>query len=341
MCWPVLARRFSRRWRRNVIAALSVVLFALLPALFGVAQAPAPSVAQAGDESLPMLGAELDQAQILGVLQAAAVSNLQSVGHTSVVLRAKLHAPIDAAFKPQTFERPRGYAAEVAAYRLARLVALDNVPPGTVRRFQRDQFKAQLRGDDSPVGSRLVEGMRFDPQGWVQGAMVYWIPTMQTLPLEKKPLWDQWHAWLRQGESIPQEQRSLAGDLATMIAWDYWIANWDRFSGGNVLWLPSAGRLFLRDHDLAFAHPLPARLHDRLRGHLESVQRFSRRFVRQLIRLQRVELTAALRADGAIGRDALLTAAQVDDLWDRRAALLSYVGALVDSFGVEQVLCFP
>lgn len=347
MFWPAPA---SRLRVRSVAAWLAGGAALLLCGVKSSAQSPqltAPEVAPVSPpsanlgEALPMLGAELDQEQILYVLQTAPAMEFSAVGTTSLVLRTRLDAAIDGVFKPQTLTRGKGFAAELAAYRLARLLSFDNVPPSVLRRFHRDQLKAHWQGAEQLASLRGLNSLRVDRRGWVWGATIYWIPTMQSLPLEKNPWWAQWHGWLKQGGDIPDDQRSLAADLSTMIAWDYLIANWDRFSGGNTHWLASAGRLFFRDHDLAFNAPLPARLQDRLREHLQSVQRFSRAFVRQLQELQRPQLVDALRCSDLPEQASLLSPQQLDELWDRRAALLSYIGALIDSFGVEKVLAFP
>src|SRR6478735_5009080 len=59
----------------------------------------------------------------------------KSIGHTSVVFKVKLEGGLDAAFKPRSRRGNGRYRGEVAAYRLARALDLDNVPRAMVRPF--------------------------------------------------------------------------------------------------------------------------------------------------------------------------------------------------------------
>jgi hypothetical protein len=147
--------------------------------------------------------------------------------------------------------------------------------------------------------------------------------------------------WLSVGGEVPPEDAALARDLSTMLAFDYLIGNWDRWSGGNVTLDPSGRRLYVRDHNVAFLEPMTAERYERIRGHLERVERFSRGFVRRVSELDEARIRLALAEDPESQDRALLDDAQIAGVLSRRRALLSYVGALVDVHGRERVLVWP
>src|SRR5580700_10938504 len=77
-----------------------------------------------------------------------------SIGHTSYVLKLRLSDGAKAAFKPRS-KLPLGdhrYRGEIAAYRLARALGLDNVPPAFPRAFD----AATLRSLEPSVPERAL-----------------------------------------------------------------------------------------------------------------------------------------------------------------------------------------
>src|ERR1700733_15265362 len=88
----------------------------------------------------------------------------KSVGHTSYVLKLTLEGGIVAAFKPRS-RLPLGdrrYKGEIAAYRLAIALGLDNVPRAMPRSFAADELRA--------VQADLEEKALIDDDGRVRGA---------------------------------------------------------------------------------------------------------------------------------------------------------------------------
>jgi hypothetical protein len=98
----------------------------------------------------------------------------------------------------------------------------------------------------------------------------------------------------------------------------------------------------VRDHNLALLAPLPDAQHERLLGPLRRVERFSRRFTGALRALDEARVRASLAADPAFAEGVVdVDAGQIAGILERREALLSRVGALVDVYGDEAVLAFP
>jgi hypothetical protein len=257
----------------------------------------------------------------------------KSIGHTSYVLKLTLEGGAVAAFKPRSKVpvREERYKGEIAAYRLATVLGLSNVPRAIPRSFAADDLRA-VRADFDEKG-------RVDDDGRVRGALIPWIDGYRVLPLEDPRQRARWESWLFDANAtIPDDQRGLAASVSTMLAFDYLTANWDRWSGGNVAQDGASGQVLFVDNDGAFYEwPAPATLAHQ-RRQLERVTRFSRRFVDALRALDSEMLRSA------IGEEApgvpLLSARSVAGVQLRRATVLAIVDARVGDAGAGATLTF-
>lgn len=286
---------------------------------------------------LPFAGGEVDQDTILEGMQSRYPRTFRQVGTTSVTMRMDLGGSLHAAFKPRTSSHPRGYLAEIAAYRIARLLRMDNVPPVVGRRVPRALMRAQFQSDHPEDWEPVREEIRWDAPGVARGAVIYWIPHMRSSELSTEEGIDAVASWLRVDGELPEESSVLARDLSALFAFDYLIGNWDRLSGGNISTTEEGDRLFVRDHNVAFQPRLRGGRYRRIRGNLERVQRFSRDFVRAVEGIDRESLTAALSEDPESEERSILTEEQIDGVLTRARALLSYVAALVEVYGPARV----
>lgn len=288
------------------------------------------------------LGSSESVESILTRLSEQRPRRVRQVGTSSVTLRLDLGDGLESAFKPRTRTHPRGYLAEIAAYRIARALGMDNVPPVIGRRLPRpileERFESAHTQED---WAAIREDIRWDAPGLVRGAAIYWVPRMRPSELETARDLSSVAPWLSQSGEVPAERASVARDLSTMIAFDYLIGNWDRWSGGNVSTDQSGERLFVRDHNVAFIEPMTADRYERLRGHLQRVERFSRVFVQRVGELDEARLRLALAEDPESAERPVLDDTQIAAVLARRRALLSYVGALVEVHGRERVLAWP
>lgn len=292
-------------------------------------------------------GTGLAAGEILKRIAGAEPLSFRSVGNTSIVLKVDLEGEIDAAFKPAWRRRPGGWLLEVAAYRLARLLGLETVPPVVTRRISRQELKGglELGRDRGGLWRDYEQELLWEEDGRVPGAAILWVQGMRDLGLERRrgALGMQtWSAWLRvDGEPVPEEARALAADLSNMLAFDYLIGNPDRFSGGNMKGDEKGARLYIRDHDLALPRRLSDRAHGRVLRRLLQAERFSRGFYRRLRGLERERLEKELALDPAAAKGPILDEHQLNGLFDRREALLSHISSLVALHGEERVLAFP
>lgn len=221
----------------------------------------------------------------------------KSIGHTSVVLKLKLEGGLEAAYKPRSKRGPLRYKGEIAAYRLATALGLVNVPRALPRALPLAALIASVGGKDTAAGELLVNEAIPDGKGDVPGALIPWIPHLDFLALEADPLLSEWKRWLHGEGDIPPEKRALAGQISTLIVFDYVTGNWDRWSGGNIGLDKEHGTVLFIDNDGAFYDVPPPGPLAAQRVRLAALTRFSRTFVEHLRTLDLPALGAAMGDD--------------------------------------------
>ena len=295
-------------------------------------------VARAGGAPVPrFIGTDVDQDAILEVISTARSRSFKPVGHTSVVLRMRTVARVTAAMKLRSRTVPDGYRHEIAAYRIARLLGLDNVPPAVSRRVSWSEVWQRFHEDKLDLRPAIRRAVLWDEDGSAPGAAIYWVKGMRSVGYERRA---KWKSWLEEGD-IPDGKEALARDLSTMALFDFLIGNWDRFSGGNLPSDSTRTRALLRDNDRAFSTPLLRARYEKLLASLLETQRFSRSVVDRLARLDETALLAELALDPSHASEPILTDRQIADVFDRRATVLSHIAALIEERDEASVLVFP
>ncbi|MFW2390504.1 MAG: hypothetical protein ACN4G0_19365 [Polyangiales bacterium] len=283
------------------------------------------------------VGTDVEQDEILELISTAASRSFKPVGHSSVVLRMRTVARVTVAMRVRTREIQDGYRYEVAAYRIARLLGLDNVPPAIFRRVTWNEISRRFHDDMLDRRASLRRKVLWDDDGSAPGAAVYWVKGMRSAGLESRA---GWRSWVRDGE-IPEGRAALAQDLSTMAVFDLLIGNWDRFSGGNLPMDSERRRALLRDNDRAFSTPLFQRRYEKLLAGVTDTARFSRSLYRRLEALDEAAIRAELQKDPSHENAPLLNALQIAELLVRRDTILSYIAAMIEARGEAQVLFFP
>lgn len=299
------------------------------------------AVQEASESSREFVGTDLDEEWILDRLENEPPKGFVSVGNTSVVFRMSFETLPHAAFKPATRRRPRGHVAEIASYRLGRCLGLNNVPPVVSRRISRKTLRRGLTIKQTAVWPELEAQIKWDQDGFVHGAAIYWIPAMRNLNLESRREMRHWVRWLDSDGDESKAVRPLAREISNMLSFDYLIGNRDRFSGGNIKGDPQGRYLYLRDHDLAFPRKLTDRSHRRIANRMLLAKRFSRGFYHKLRQLTRERFQDELKRDPLSAKEPLLDDQQLAGLFDRREALLSHISSLIQLYGTDRVLIFP
>ena len=281
--------------------------------------------ARADAEVFP--GTRLRPPQLLRELRTAPMLSFRPVGSTSTVFRTVLKGlGFRAAFKASTYLRPFGAVAEVAAYRLSRCLGMINVPPAVLRRASVLQLQFGLEPGSPLAWVDIAPRLNADPNGQVEGAAILWVDGLREIAV-----------------STPAGRDQLLAQLSELLAFDYLIGNWDRWSGSNVKGDASGESLIIRDHDIAFAGLITEQLQRRMLELLLKDERFSRSFVQRLRALTRASFERELGQDTSLAMRPHrgFSAQAMDGLFDRRGALLSHVQALIEEHGETKVLVFP
>lgn len=300
-----------RRW----IAPLFATAVALGPLVGRTQPAPAPQ----GLADTRTFGG-VSEARILEAIRSARVLGRQNVGSTSVNLHLRLEGGIDAAWKPRTTSHGESYRAEIAAYRLNRLLGLNRVPPAISRPIPRSALRLA-------PGSPVI----FDRDNTARGAAIYWVPVLRPSRIDGVEDQERWGRWLRQGRTVPPDQSQRAEEISTLLVFDFLTGNWDRWSGANVP-MDAQGHLIYRDNNGGFEEPFVEALLQRSRSLLHRTQRFRR----SVIDRARAMTEASVRAEMALDPDRNappLSAVQIRSLLRRRDLLLQYVDGLVRRHG--------
>jgi hypothetical protein len=286
----------------------------------------APSAARVEDAS--SAATESAQDGDADYLQAAPLA-ARSIGHTSVVFKVSLGSGRHAAFKPSSRRGPLRYKGEIAARRLALALDLPNVPRAYFRTFVASTFYGLVEG-----GNDLVV-----KDGRLKGALIPWIDGLQFLALEKAPLAGQWKGWLKKGGVIPDDQRELARQISTLVAFDFMTGNWDRWSGGNVGLDKASGTLLYIDNDGAFFEVPPQDALAKNERLLRGIDKLSRSFVAKVRELDDDALARAIGVEAP--GEPLLSGKALAGVAQRRKQLLAIVDAKLRDAGEDATLAFP
>lgn len=265
---------------------------------------------------------------ILEAIRTERIVGRQQVGSTSVNIHLRLHGDVDAAFKPRAQGHFEDYRAEIAAFRVNRLLGLQRVPPAISRTLTRAQLNLSAT---TPVLA--------DRDGSIRGAAIYWVPVLRESMIDRERDIARWSSWLSQRGTVPADQLARAEEISSLLVFDYLIGNWDRWSGQNVP-MDAAGHLIYRDNNGGFGEPWVDSLNQRVLRWLRRSQRFSR----GVIDRARAWTEASVRAEMSLDPDTAhppLSNAQIASLLRRRDTLIAYVDALVHQHGAAAVFPWP
>jgi hypothetical protein len=260
----------------------------------------------------------ISEDRILDVIRNAHVDGRRNVGSTSVNFMLDLTGDIDASWKACYIDHCERYRAEIAAYRLNRLLGLRRVPPAISRVLTRSTLRLS-RNPSIPIV--------FDSTDHARGAAVYWVPVLRDSMIDRTHDIERWTRWLRQGGEIPADQMPRAEEISTLLVFDFLTGNWDRWSGSNVP-MDGAGHLVYRDNNGGFEEPFVDALMRRSMQWLQHTQKFSR----SVIDRARAMTESSVRTEMALDPDRdrpPLTDTQIRSLLRRRDVLVQYVDGLV------------
>ena len=254
----------------------------------------------------------------------------------SFSLKLRLEGGNRAAFKPLR-KGDRRAPFEIAAYRIASLLKIEQMPVSVIRRIPATFITARLEKDDPETAKAFQEAVIIDERGFVEGAIIEWMETIDPEGLEKLGGIPTINRMLRPGRPAEGDE-PLAVAASNMVVLDHIIGNWDRFSGGNFFVSKDAKHLVLIDHNGSFT-PWPEKRAARMEKRLSMTERFSAAMLERIRKLDRdtVQSTVARDTDKA----PLLTDEQINLLLQRRDEVLRHADALIQKNGLEKTVVFP
>jgi hypothetical protein len=284
----------------------------------------------------------LDDEALLARICDAPIERLErNRGGSTVSFRLRLAGGQKALFKPQQQASVANFRAELAAYRMSRLLGLHRVPPACGRMVPRAllQHTADASGDAAFSQRVLTELLgRADA---VPGAVLFWVPGQ----LDEVPGNETYATLLDLAQPLAPEREGLAADLSKLLVFDFLNDNVDRWSGGNILQqrasagAPPSAMLFM-DNGASFSaihDGLGARPVEQARR-LAAMGRFSRSLIDRVRALTADSIRAAM-SDDPLG--ACLSDTQIQAVLTRRDLVLARVAEVLRSHTEREVFAFP
>ena len=254
----------------------------------------------------------------------------------SFSLKLRLEGGNRAAFKPLRKGDHRA-PFEVAAYRIASLLMIEQMPTSTLRRIPAAFLTGRLEKDNPETARGFEEAAVIDDRGFVNGAMIEWMETIDREGLKTLGGIPAINGMLRPGRPAEGDE-PLAVAASNMVVFDHIIGNWDRFSGGNFYLSKDGRHLVLIDHNGSFT-PWPEKRADKMEKRLAMTERFSAAMIERIRKLDRDTVQSAVARN--TDESPLLTDEQIGLLFERRDEVIRHVDALIQKNGLEKTLVFP
>jgi hypothetical protein len=285
-----------------------------------------------------------DDESLLAPLRGHALAKVKfNKGGSSVSLRLDFADGGRAAFKPDQTNMQSVPRKEVAAYRVNRLIGLDSVAPVIAGAFPREDVVATMTPEALQLLPRFDAEVLSTEDGMVTGSLAWWIPEIVDARIGEFHIDSVdgivlWKRFLTIGEPIPPEYATILPQVSELVAFDFLIDNFDRWSGSNAKASPDQKKLYFMDNALSFGLEETGQL--KVRIYLKRAQKFSRRLYEGLKKLDVDDVTDAMMTDtGPWPR--LLTDEEIAAMMKRRDYMVAYIDELIVAHGEAAVLAFP
>jgi hypothetical protein len=280
---------------------------------------------------------EPDEAR-LERLRAEPIVGARLISGRTLSLKVELKNGDVAVFKPILKNDSRA-PREVAVFRLSGLLDVAVVPLSTMRSVPLDPLVRLLNQQSPKRAAELLEEAFTDEKGRVPGAIIQWIFGLDPSGLEKIGGRIAIKKWLASARPLKGDPR-MASNAADMIAFDYLIGNWDRFSGGNVFVSASGFQFVLLDHNGSLA-PWSDRQQRKMEKLLAQTHRFPAGLIKRVRDLKAENIERSMAAEPWNENHPLMTPEEIDLLLARRDRLIAHVDRLIRIHGKDAALPFP
>jgi hypothetical protein len=222
---------------------------------------------------------------------------------------------LKAIFRPEHLADEWKHRKEIAAYRLAQLNSIKNVPTTVLRALPQKLFRH--------AGEKTLARLAFR-DGVLEGALQLFVQGAHD------PLGEEGFVWAREhlaGMSTPAQPITMemeeARQFARLLVFDYLQSNPDRFSGGNLLQTDDGTYWFIDNADTYYGCTRPRR-------RIRKLCHFDRTQIAALRELSEANIEEELRT--------LLGRKQVGRIWQRLQEILARVDTLIAEHGEDNVL---
>ena len=304
-----------------------------------ISHAPKVKIRSTGSDAaatgeIPTRGIEVSQQDVQQWkvrLTHARFRQIKPVSSRSKSLRLMFAGGDSAIFKPLLKGDSSG-RLEVAFFRLASLLGVHNVPVSVMRPIYPDRFERVLEAKGPETFSKFMDTVARDKKGRVWGAMIQWLKNLAPIGAEDgKGRLDVKQLF------ADESYRPLWKNLSDVIILDYLLANWDRFSGGNLFRFSDSNELALIDHNEAF-YRLNRRQKEMLTESLHAVPCVSSELVEKLRGLDEKLINSAIEETNWHGE--LLRAGEIRNILIRKDTLLAFIDdRITDAKGTDAWKC--
>ncbi len=244
---------------------------------------------------------------------------------TAIVYRVELEGGVEIGFKPERPGQEQWWRSEIASYRLARLLGIENrVPPVVGRRIALSQFGRFA------ARSNLISGR----DGMVNGSASVWMPDLHGEDLHRNPAHHEWVGWINPENTIPEANRERARQITELLVFDFLMGNYDRWNCCNIP-IDEQGQLVFRDNDAGWQPRILLNV-----GGPSAIRRLPRSLYEGVQRATAEALRAEIERDPRAS-DRLLPNDTYPAYTHRRQVLLDHLQRVIRRYGEERVFAWP
>ncbi|MDA3864310.1 MAG: hypothetical protein PF689_10635 [Deltaproteobacteria bacterium] len=201
--------------------------------------------------------------------------------------------------------------AEIAAFKLARLLQFNQVPPAAFRRLSESYLLQLLKKMDLKKANKFKHDV-YSGNNLITGAAVYYSDGFTNF--ESTRIYTDW-LFKKKDTGLGVSRKKLAKQMGKVILFDFLTGNYDRFSGGNIM-KHKTGRLLFIDHGAGFGAGREWKK-QKAWELLRKLKKVSEEFVARISQLSNVKIKRCLKDT--------LSENQICEIINRKKKLLEYL----------------
>ena len=202
---------------------------------------------------------------------------------------------------------------EVAYYILATLLNVKQTPVSTIRTFSAPKINTLLHKKYNTNAENFAKNSLLNSNHTITGAIIEWMDNIEPLNQNKTTDLTALSLLLKNSTS------KIAQNASKMIALDFLLGNWDRFSGGNLFRIKNSNTLALIDQNNSFSS-LSKKQKAKITSYLKLIKYIPVEFINAVNSLNASIISSAVKPYNH--PNALLTKKEILDVIDRKNKLV-------------------